>query len=302
MGDDTQGLSGFDPVEAMRELERRHGLERANLELQTRMHSLERVRALERSLADHDGPRTHLVIGDSHAHPDVSREHYRWLGKMVADVKPDVVIDIGDWFDMESLCEYDKGKKCFEGRRYWRDIEAGVEAQALFNEGRDGFEPQVMARTLGNHENRGAKVLQYEAALAALVSTQDFKSAEYGWSEVPFLEPLSIDGVTYVHYWEQTGSQRAISGVVPARAVLLKKHVSTVFGHSHRLGYFEESDGHGSRICVLNCGAYFPQAAQYAGKDNELWRRGIAVLHDVQAGSFSLRWHDFDAIRKRYGG
>jgi hypothetical protein len=78
--------------------------------------------------------------------------------------------------------------------------------------------------------------------------------------------------------------------------------VSSVFGHSHRLGYFEENDGHGRRICVLNCGAYFPQHAHYAGKDNDLWRRGIAVLRDVQAGSFSLNWTDYDTIRKRYGG
>lgn len=292
----------FDPVESMRELERRHGLERANLELQTRLHTLEKVRALERRLAEHDGPRTHLVIGDSHAHPDVSREHYRWLGKMVADLRPDVVIDIGDWFDMDSLNPYDKGKKSFEGRAYWRDIEAGVEAQALFNEGRDGYEPQVMGRVLGNHENRGEKVLQYEPALSALVSKADFKSAEYGWHEVPFLEPLSIDGVGYVHYREATASSKPVAGVMPARAVLLKTHVSTVFGHSHRLGYFEDADGNGNRICVLNTGCYFPQHAHYAGKDNALWRRGIAVLRNVQAGSFALQWTDFEDIRKRYGG
>jgi predicted phosphodiesterase len=295
-------VGAFDPVAELRELERRHGLERANLELQARLHSLERVRALERSLASHDGPRTHLVIGDSHAHPEVARDHYRWLGRMVADLEPEVVIDIGDWFDMDSLNPYDKGKKCFEGRRYWRDIEAGLEAQELYREGLDGYVPQVQGRTTGNHENRSVKILQYEPALADLVGPQDRKSAEYGWQEIPFLEPFTVDGVSYVHYYEGTASQRAISGVVPARAVLLKKHVSSVFGHSHRLGYFEENDGHGRRICVLNTGCYFPQHAQYAGKDNDLWRRGIAVLHDVHNGEFDLDWTSYDWIRRRYGG
>jgi hypothetical protein len=293
-------MGDFDPAEAYRELERRQGAERALLDLQTRMHTLERVRALERRLASHDGPRAHLVIGDSHANPEVGRDHYRWLGQMVADLQPEVVVDIGDWFDMDSLNPYDKGKKAFEGRRYWRDIEAGVEAQELFREGLGGYAPELI-RTLGNHENRINKVMQYEPAFGELIGMRDLKSEEYGWHEVPFLEPLVVDGVAYVHYFENVGSSRAISGVVPARAVLVKKHVSTVFGHSHRLGYFEESDGHGNRICVLNCGAYFPQHAAYAGKDNDLWRRGIAVLRDVQAGCFSLEWWDYDRIQRRYG-
>ena len=34
--------------------------------------------------------------------------------------------------DMESLSSYDKGQKSFEGRRYWKDIEAGNEALDAF--------------------------------------------------------------------------------------------------------------------------------------------------------------------------
>ena len=62
--------------------------------------------------------KTHLVIPDSHAHPDYSNERYDWLAELILDIKPDVVIDIGDWFDMPSLCSYDRGTKGFEGRRF----------------------------------------------------------------------------------------------------------------------------------------------------------------------------------------
>ena len=40
--------------------------------------------------------RTHLVIPDGHAHPDFHNKRAEWLGALIADVKPDVVINIGD--------------------------------------------------------------------------------------------------------------------------------------------------------------------------------------------------------------
>jgi hypothetical protein len=72
--------------------------------------------------------RTHLWIGDAHAKPSVTNERFEWLGRMIEDLRPDVVVAGGDWFDMPSLCYYDRGKVQFEGRRYWKDIEAGVDA------------------------------------------------------------------------------------------------------------------------------------------------------------------------------
>ena len=68
--------------------------------------------------------KTHLVIGDAHAKPGVSNDRFEWLGKLVIRVRPDVVINMGDWADMASLCLYDKGKRSYEGRRYLEDIEA----------------------------------------------------------------------------------------------------------------------------------------------------------------------------------
>ena len=44
--------------------------------------------------------RTHLVIGDSHAKPGINNDRYTWAGRLAVDLKPDVIIDIGDWADM----------------------------------------------------------------------------------------------------------------------------------------------------------------------------------------------------------
>ena len=75
---------------------------------------------------------THLVIPDTHCLPHISNKRFIWLGKLVADLQPDVIFDIGDWCDMESLCFYDKGKIQFEGRRYQKDVECALDAKEKF--------------------------------------------------------------------------------------------------------------------------------------------------------------------------
>ena len=68
--------------------------------------------------------KTIIVIPDSHAKPGVSNRRAEWLGKLIVDIKPDIVVDMGDTADMESLCSYDRGHKSFQGRTYAKDIEA----------------------------------------------------------------------------------------------------------------------------------------------------------------------------------
>ena len=72
------------------------------------------------------------VIPDTQVKPDVPLDHLLYAGRYIASKKPDVIVMIGDWGDMESLCSYDKGKASFEGRRYKKDIDAGNLAMDLF--------------------------------------------------------------------------------------------------------------------------------------------------------------------------
>ena len=57
----------------------------------------------------------HLVIPDTQVKPEHSVKHLRWAGKYAAEKKPDVIIHIGDHWDMPSLSSYDVGKRSFEG-------------------------------------------------------------------------------------------------------------------------------------------------------------------------------------------
>ena len=52
----------------------------------------------------------HMVIPDTQCKPGVPMEHLTWAGQYAVEQKPDVIIHIGDHWDMPSLSSYDKGK------------------------------------------------------------------------------------------------------------------------------------------------------------------------------------------------
>ena len=102
-----------------------------------------------------------LVIPDAHAQPGVDNERFSLLGRMICDVRPDVVVSIGDLFDLPSLSSYNVGRKSFEGRTYADDIDAGLEAQELlfgevekYNRRRSNPVKPEWHYCLGNHEQR----------------------------------------------------------------------------------------------------------------------------------------------------
>jgi hypothetical protein len=244
---------------------------------------------------------THLVIPDSHAHPDHSNLRYEILGHLITDIKPDVVIDIGDWFDMPSLCEYDKGTKSFEGRRYSVDIAAGVEAQDRMMQviRRQKKLPRFI-RCLGNHENRINRAIEKTPILHGTISTKDLQSREYGWEEHSFLEPVEVDGVVYQHYFPTGVMNKPTGGVNPAKALVDKQHVSCTQGHDHRFNHYRATTPLGRKINGLLCGVFVDYEMDYAGPANQLWDSGVVVKRCVENGDYDLEWISWRQMEYAY--
>lgn len=253
-------------------------------------------------LLDKNKPKTHIVIPDSHAHPDFNNDRYRLLGNLITDIKPDVVIDIGDWFDMASLCSYDKGKKSFEGRRYTKDISAGVEAQDILLNIVDKQKKKRprFVRTLGNHENRVNKLINMAPEYEGLVSTKDFQSAEYHWEEVEFNKPINIDGINYCHHFSSGNTGKPIGGDNIGRMLLQKKHQSCTQGHSHLFDYSVRTAIGGNKIMGLSVGCFFDYEASYADQSNPVWDRGVVVKRNVQNGVYDIEWISMERLKKEY--
>lgn len=252
--------------------------------------------------------KTHLIIPDAHAHPDHHNNRFEWLGHMVVDVKPDVVIMIGDWVDMPSLCSYDKGTKGFEGRRYKHDIEAGIDAQERF------FAPIKEAKKKrplfymfeGNHENRITRAINSDAAhLDGIISMDDLKYKRYGWTVIPYNGSTPgvkvIDGIAYAHYFTSGVMGRPIGGMHPGYQLITKQYQSCTQGHTHTTDYCVRTNAAGRNIHGLVVGCYQDYNAEWAGEANELWWRGVLVKRSVEHGQYDPQWVSIKEIERRYG-
>jgi len=246
---------------------------------------------------------THLIIPDSHAHPDFHNKRFEWLGKLITDVKPDVVLNIGDMADMPSLCSYDKGTKGFEGRRYKKDIDAAINANERL------FEPIKKAKkkrprfvmTLGNHENRINRAVSSDAILDGTISIEDLEYERFGWEVIPFNDKIVIDRIAYTHYFTSGVMGRPIGGEHPAKSLLNKQHMSCTAGHSHTRDFAEDTNAAGEKILGLVCGCYQDYWADFAGPANELWRPGVVVKRNVEDGMYDPQFISLSSIKKEYG-
>lgn len=247
------------------------------------------------------GP-THLIIPDSHAHPDFHNKRYEWLGHLINDVKPDVVIDIGDWFDMPSLCSYDRGKKSFEGRRYQKDIEAGLDAndRMLSVVRRQKQSLPRFVRCLGNHENRISKAIESDPVLEGTIGIGDLQSEQFRWEVYPFLTPVDVDGVNYAHYFISGVLGKPIGGDNLARSILLKQLKSCTQGHSHLLDYCVRTSVDGKRIRGLSVGSFLDYEADWAGQVNKLWHNGVVICRDVQDGDYDMEHVSIERMKEEY--
>jgi hypothetical protein len=256
--------------------------------------------------------RTHLVIPDSHAHPDFNNDRFEWLGKLIVDLQPDVVVNLGDRADMASLCSYDKGTKGFEGRRYNLDIEANKDANArLFGvideynkQQRQNKKRQYRPETyfcMGNHEHRINRAIEEDAILDGTISLRDLGNEDYYDVVADFLSPVVVDGVTYQHYFTSGVMNRSIAGEHPAYSCLVKKHVSCISGHSHMRDFAEQVRGDGKRIMSLVAGVYQDYHADYAGPANEMWWSGVVILRNVEDGEFEHEWVSIKTLKEKYG-
>lgn len=245
----------------------------------------------------------HFVIPDTQIKPNQNYDHLRWAGLYAAEKKPEVIIHIGDHWDMESLSSFDKGTKSYEGRRYIADVEAGIDAMKVFlkpikdeqkrlKRNKDKQWRPKMVFTLGNHENRINRAANSDPMLDGLIGTDDLQLQKMGWRVIPFLQPVVLDGVVYAHYHCSGIMGRPVSS---AQLMLNKLHQSTVMGHvqDRQIAFAKRADG--KRMTGIFAGIYYIEDQEYLNpQTNNSWR-GCWMLNEVNEGEFdemplSLHW------------
>lgn len=250
--------------------------------------------------------RSHLIIPDPHAQPGYNNDRADYLAQLIIDTKPDVVINMGDTWDMPSLSAYDKGKRSFQGRNYRHDIAAGIE----FN---DRVWGPVKARKKkmpyrifieGNHEERINRAIESSPELDGAISFNDLQLEDY-YDEIIRYQGqtpgiISVDGVLYAHYFISGVMGRAIGGEHPAYSLLTKEYESCTQGHTHIFDYCERTTASGKKIAGMVSGVYQDYHSTWAGEANKLWWRGVILKEDVEDGFYDFRTISIERLKKEY--
>lgn len=255
---------------------------------------------------------SHLVIPDTQVRPGVPTDHLRWIGLYLLDRRPDVVIHLGDHWDLPSLSSYDRGKKAAEGRRLKEDIDAGNRALRLITDPLDQFnygrrrrgQTEYLPRLVllrGNHEHRLQRYIDEHGELDGALGFDALHSP--GWEVHDFLKPVFIDGVGYSHFWANPMTGRPYGGMVETRL--------RTIGHSFSMGHQQTLQTgvryvHGpngpTQQRGLVAGACYLHEEDYKGYQGNAHWRGVLVKHEVDGGSYDLLEVSLDFLCRKYEG
>jgi len=247
--------------------------------------------------------KTHLVIGDAHSNPEISNARFEWLGNFIIENKPDVIIDIGDWGEFNSLSSYGKGTKEAWGQSFKRDVECFKDAsKKAFGriKGCKNYKPLII-RLGGNHEEgRINRFVNDNPELEGLISLDALGLNNYGAYYVPFREVTCQDGIFYCHYFYDRDSRYPITN---ARTLLQRKYCSATWGHTHIRDFHEGVRADGRRLIALNAGCFLDpsQFMGYAGPQARYrWWSGLVLKHDVHEGQYDPEFLSIERIQREY--
>lgn len=249
-----------------------------------------------------------LVIPDTQCKPGAPMQHLTWAGKAIVDYHPDVVVHLGDHWDMPSLSSHDKaGSKYFEGKRYLADIEAGNEGmslllaplkeeQARLKRNKEKVYKPRLVFLKGNHCNRISRAVSSNPQLEGLMTYEHLSLKD--WEVHEFLHPVFIAGVGFCHYWPVGAMGRPAAS--PA-AIIGKLHMSCIAGHQQgkQIAYGKRADG--KPICSIIAGSYYLHDEDYMDNlSNRHWR-GLVMLNEVEDGHFDELMLSIEYLERKYG-
>jgi len=255
----------------------------------------------------------HLFIPDTQVKPGVNTDHLEALGHYIVEKQPEVIVHIGDHWDMAALSSFDRpGSKKLEGKRYLADIEAGNDALDRLMKPINRYNRQQAASKkkmykprlefcMGNHENRINRATESDARLDGVLSTDQFNLVEHGWNVNQFLEVLHIDGINYSHYFVNPSglTGHPIGGTMDNKLRHLGCSIS--MGHQQCLQFGLKYTAEGKALHGLVCGSFYQHDEDYLGpqKNKEHWR-GVVMKHEVQDGTYDPMFVSMEYLLRRY--
>ena len=263
--------------------------------------------------------RSHLMIPDTQVKPGVPVDHLYWLGLLIVQLQPDVIIHIGDHYDFPSLSAWDRNKKSFEGRRYRKDLQAGHDALDIIEAPLIQYNKLQRAKKkarylpekhfcMGNHEHRADRAAEDRPELEGTVGTDEIREywEDRGWNVHNFKVVTDIDGVWYTHFAANPMSGNPWGGAIDNRI----KQVGNSFSMGHQQSFMYGQRQVGKNIQHgLVAGSFYLHDEEYKGPScidsvmsgNHHWR-GLVYKHNVSNGNYNLETFDMDRLCRLFEG
>lgn len=255
----------------------------------------------------------HLVIPDTQIRPGVPLDHLAALSNYIVHVRPDVIVQIGDFADMHSLSTYDQGRKAGEGARYEDDIQAGKMGMQALMSGIEEYNNRarrqklrqykpVQILTLGNHEQRINKHVNQYPILSGRLSTDDLGYRDWGWEVHDFLEVVELDGILYSHFFPRNAQGRVVQSYrgSPSAALQVRREMqSCTSGHLQGLDFAIHQTGT-RRFYGLIAGSFYMHEEDYLTPQGTAYWRGVIVKHQVKDGEYDPMFVSMDYLLRKW--
>jgi len=254
----------------------------------------------------------HLFIPDIHCKPETDKNYLRAIGNLIVDMKPDVVVHIGDHWDMGSLSSYEERSSAyFHDKTYAEDIQAGIDGmdqllgplkkyqkRSVLNK-KKRYNPRLVF-CLGNHENRITRAVHKDPRLEGTVGYHDLKLKEYGWEQHGFLDIVEIDGILYSHYFVNPLSltKNSLSGNIENR--LQKVGQSFSQGHQQIYQHGMIHDALGRPKIGLVWGTCYEHDEDYMGPQGNARFDGVMMKNEVSNGFYCGMPLSLNYLKEKY--
>lgn len=238
-----------------------------------------------------------LVVPDTQIRYGVPMDHLLWAGRFAADKGFDVIAHTGDWADNNSISSYHT-QLSRENERLAKDDAAVIQSLKLFQDGLQGYVPKLQFMTEGNHEDRRRRLIDDFPQLQGTIPELPFK--EHGWTTYPFLQPVSVQGCWFAHYFTRTAKGWAGKNPHPnAQTMTRREMVSCIAGHSPGLDVYIHPTSTGM-IRGLIAGSFYEHDESYQGPQGNRYWRGVLVLNQLYNGFYELTEVSLEYLKGKY--
>lgn len=247
-----------------------------------------------------------FMIPDTQCRPGVPLDACEWSGLAIREYAPDVIVHIGDHWDLPSLSTWSMaGSMEREGRRLQDDIYAGIEGMDLIKKGAGAhYKKARKIFCVGNHEQRISRCVSADPKLQGFLSLDSLGIEKFGYEVVDYIGStpgqIEVNGVIFTHYLANAMTSKPIGGTIQNRIKAAGQ--SFVAGHQQVLlqGSVEYATG---RVAYgLVAGSNYIHDEEYRGLHNKGHHRGPVVLHEVFDGSFLSMPLSINYLCRKYTG